>query len=240
MKNLEEFLKDQKSKSLLVVFPHPDDESVMAGGLIQVALRLGFKVTVLTLTEGIRGKIHINGRGRSVSEIRREEMAKAMSKLGVVDWIMWSFEDGKLRQTNNWKLRLRKFVEDTKPALVVTYDLSGATAHPDHISLSLELLRFYKVLNNFELLWVSFVGNAKNLMVSDKVQKYMELPEYELKLSLGESFKKWRASFFHASQRLISYLKKPWWVLAVSNRTEWYSKVRKDKRYKYKYVSFKI
>lgn len=240
VKNIEEFLKSQKNKSLLVVFPHPDDESVMAGGLILVALRLGFKVTVLILTEGIRGKIHINGKGRSVNEIRREEMAKAMSKLGVADWIMWNFEDGKLKKTSNWKVRLRKILDETKPSLVVSYDLSGVTAHPDHIALSLEILRIYKTTAFFELLWVSFAERIKDLMVSEIVSKYLEAPQYELNLSFVVAVKKWRASFYHASQRLISYLKQPWWLLAVSRRTEWYSKAKRDKKYKYRFVSFKI
>ncbi len=240
MKSIEFFLKKIKNKKLLVVFPHPDDESVMVGGLIQRAMALGFAVTVLTLTEGNRGKIYINGKGRSVTEIRRQEMALAMSILRVTDWIMWKFEDGKLRKGVVWRSRLRSFINMTKPGLVVSYDLSGVTAHPDHVSLSLEILRIYRENKNFGLLWTSFVGKRKELMVNNRAQNYLQKPKYILELNLRESFAKWRAAYSHKSQNLFGYLKSFWWVLAFGARTEWYSVAELDKKYKFKYLKFKI
>lgn len=240
MKSIDFFLKKIKNKKLLVVFPHPDDESVMAGGLIQRAMERGFEVTILTLTEGNRGKIYINGRGRSLSEIRRQEMATAMSILRVADWIMWKFEDGKLRKGFVWRSRLRSFINMTRPGIVVSYDLSGVTAHPDHISLSLELLKIYKENKSFKLLWTSFVGKRKEMMVNNKVQNYLQKPKYILELNLSESFAKWRAAYSHKSQNLFGYLKTFWWILVFGARTEWYSEAKINKKYKFKYLKFKI
>ncbi len=239
MKSIDNFLVSLKNKKVLVVFPHPDDESVMAGGLIQRLISLGFKVTVLSITEGGGGKIHINGRGRSVREIRSAEFAKAMAVLKVSDWVMWNFEDGRMRQKQDWKKRLRNFVKQMGFGLVVSYDLSGVSGHPDHISLSRDLLSLSRQ-NKFALLWVSFLGHMKEVVVNKKVQDYLVQPEYELNLTLIESWRKWRASFSHKSQALQGFLRYPWWVLVFVARREWYVVADKKKKYPFRYIEFKI
>lgn len=240
MKSVDSLLNSVTNKKMLVVFPHPDDESVMAGGIIQRAMKLGFEVTVLTLTEGDRGKIFVNGKGRSASEIRRQEMASAMSKLGVSDWIMWKFGDGKLRRTFRWRQRLADFIKDTKPGLIVSYDLSGISGHPDHIVTSLTIRKVIRKLSQVRLIWVSAADAMKKLEVDPQVEPYLHAPSLLLDLSLFESVTKWRAAFAHRSQNLKTFVKYPWWYLAIFSRSEWYSEPDRDQRYKYKYVSFKI
>jgi len=240
MTDIRKKLDKITNKRLLVVFPHPDDESVMAGGLILAALGLGWQVSVLTLTEGGSGKIHINGRGRSVREIRREEMAQAMSKLGVMDWVMWHFDDGRLQWTKTWRERLSRFVEIINPGLVVTYDLSGVSGHPDHISLSLEILRSFRKQRGFKLFWTSFEGEMEDRLVDKRVSQYLQKAVMYLDLSWWNSFRKWSAVFAHRSQNLGSYLRESMWRLVFLRRTEWYSEAKIQKRYKYKMVRFKI
>ncbi|KKT42006.1 MAG: N-acetylglucosaminyl phosphatidylinositol deacetylase [Microgenomates group bacterium GW2011_GWC1_44_37] len=225
---------------MLVVFPHPDDESVMAGGIIQRAMRRGFKVTVLTLTEGSRGKIHINGKGRSVSEIRRQEMAEAMSRLGVMDWVMWKFDDGKLKRTKKWRERLTTFIIDTHPGVVVTYDLSGVTGHPDHISASLVVLRVLRKMTGVYMLWVSFDGRMKEKIVDKRAAKYLHKPTLELNMTILEARRKWRAVFAHRSQALGGFLRSSWWLLMFWSRKEWYSEAKFEAKQRYKFVNFKI
>lgn len=240
MENLDEFLKKIDNKRLLVVFPHPDDESVMAGGLILQAINLGFEVTVLTLTEGNRGKIYINGKGRSVSEIRREEMALAMSRLGVADWIMWKFEDGRLKKTKIWKNRLENFLINNKFEVIVSYDLSGVSGHPDHIALSREIVRYVRKNESVELISPSFVGKMRNRVTDARVERYLGQPEFNLKMNFGEAFKKWRAAFAHKSQGLSGFVGLPWWLLVFVARTEWFTRFDPRKIYKYRFVKFKI
>lgn len=240
MKSIDSFLKDITNKKMLVVYPHPDDESVMAGGLIQRAVSLGFQVTVLTLTEGERGKIHINGKGRSTPEIRRQELTKAMSVLGVTDWVMWKFPDGKLRQENNWQVRLEKFILDTQPGIMVSYDLSGVTAHPDHISLAREVLRIVRKIKGTKLIWTSFEGLMKQKMVDTRVEKYLQKPDYVLDLNRQEARRKWQAVFAHRSQALGGFLGSSWWLLMFAARQEWYAEANLKEKYGYKYVPFKI
>ncbi len=240
MKKINLILDEIKTKKALVVFPHPDDESVMAGGLIQKLIQRGYLVTVLCLTEGEKGQIHVKSNGKSAREIRSAEMATAMSVLGVLDWVLWSFEDGGLRENNKWRKQLRQFVHENKFELIVTYDLSGVSGHPDHISLSKEVLNLSKSLSRTKLLWVSFAGRMKEVVVNKKVEDYLQPPEFELKLNFLESFRKWRAAFSHRSQKLQNFLGLPWWVLVFVARREWYVLVDKSKKYKYKFVGFRI
>ena len=240
MKSIDEVLKSVTNKKLLVVFPHPDDESVMAGGIIQRALSLGFEVTVLTLTEGGRGEIHVSGKGRTLTEIRRQEMAEAMSRLGVADWIMWKFDDGKLRRTQRWRERLADFIHSTSPGIIVTYDLSGVSGHPDHISAALEIHRTIRRMKGVKLLWVSFEGEMSHRVVDKRVEGYLQTPKYILEMSLSESWSKWRAVFAHKSQNLRGFLKSPWWYLVWTARTEWYSEAEPRRKYRYKFAKFKI
>ncbi len=240
MKSIDSFLKRITNKKLLVVFPHPDDESVMAGGIIQRAMKLGFEVTVLTLTEGDRGKIFVNGKGRSSSEIRRQEMALAMSRLGVADWVMWKFDDGRLRGTYKWRDRLSTFINDTVPGVVISYDLSGVSGHPDHIVTALEVRKATRKMNDTKLVWVSFAGKMKDVVVENNVVKYLQSPSHLLELSLIESITKWRTAFTHRSQNLRTFVRYPWWYLSFFARQEWYFVPANEVIYKYKHVKFDI
>ena len=76
---------------VLVLAPHPDDESIGCGGLIAA---LGENVEVLCLTDGALG---IEGKkSKEVIEIRKKEFAAAMTVLNVKYWKMLNAADGSL------------------------------------------------------------------------------------------------------------------------------------------------
>ncbi len=93
---------------LIVFSPHPDDESLGAGGLIQRVLKAGGKVKVVFITsgegfpEGVEKEHHISHPTakdyRRYGVERREEALKATSILGVKDHdvIFLGFPDGGL------------------------------------------------------------------------------------------------------------------------------------------------
>jgi LmbE family N-acetylglucosaminyl deacetylase len=101
---------------LMVFSPHPDDESLGAGGLMQRVLGLGGKVKVVFLTngdgfpEGVEKEDHIihpsAGDYRKYGEERRQEALKALGTLGVTaeDVVFLGFPDGGLCQLL-WKYR---------------------------------------------------------------------------------------------------------------------------------------
>ena len=99
-----------KNKKVLVIFPHPDDETVMAGGLIQKLISLEANISVVCLTSGDQGKIHIHGRGRSLGEIRRQEFFTAIKRLGVDQYEIFNFPDGRLKNTKVWHAPIRELL----------------------------------------------------------------------------------------------------------------------------------
>ncbi len=92
---------------LLVVVAHPDDESFGLGAVIAAFTAGGTAVHVLCLT---RGEASTLGEGvADLAEVRRGELELAGAALGVAGTTLLDWPDGHL-------------------------DVSGVTAHPDHVA----------------------------------------------------------------------------------------------------------
>lgn len=208
----------------------------MAGGFIVQAIKSGAKVKVVCLTAGDQGKIHVHGRGRSLGQIRREEFFRAMHRLGVSNFETFNFPDGKLRNTPVWRPVVADFVGHAD--LVVSYDLSGVTGHPDHIALGLELHRQARKLG--PTLWhVAPTGLLRRILAEKKVAKYLSEPEVELTLRFGERLRKWRAfnayqSQYRLSTRLLGL------ILSLLPQTEGFALFRPKQKYRFKYIHFEF
>jgi len=101
-------LKLEPTTRLLIVAPHPDDEVIGAGGLIQRAVALGLPVHVIFVTSGdgypeaLRKDLHLsNPTGEAyveMGEIRQREALRVLDGLGVSqdDVSFLGFPDGGL------------------------------------------------------------------------------------------------------------------------------------------------
>ena len=137
----------------MAVHAHPDDESSKGAATMARYVDEGVRVLVVTLTGGERGDIlnkamdipEVHGR---MPQIRRDEMAKAASILGVEHhWL--GFVDSGLPEGDPlpplpegcFALEplevpteaLVRVVRDFKPHVMTTYDENGGYPHPDHI-----------------------------------------------------------------------------------------------------------
>jgi LmbE family N-acetylglucosaminyl deacetylase len=84
------------SGRLLVLAPHPDDETLGCGGLILLARRAGMPVLIVFLTDG--GASHPGLVPREeMAAVRRREAAEAATRLEVPDFEICGFPDGRLR-----------------------------------------------------------------------------------------------------------------------------------------------
>ena len=113
---------------VLVISPHPDDESIGCGGTLRRHALRGDKVHVVFLTSGEAG-----GHGRPEDEtrsIREQEAAVAAKILGLDGIEFWSQPDGKLRATSGVIQRLRRKIRDFRPAVV--YVTHEREMHADH------------------------------------------------------------------------------------------------------------
>jgi LmbE family N-acetylglucosaminyl deacetylase len=244
MQDLLQILKSKGSgKTLMTIFPHPDDESMPVGGLLIAAKQAGWKVVVVSLTAGGAGRIHIKGNGKSLKEIRREELFKAAKVMGVDSVVVGDFNDGRLRsEVASWRKWVDTVLSEYKPQMIVTYDPSGFYGHPDHIAVSKYLLEKFKSSGNklWQLWFMAvpeiFKGRIEGM---EQVAGQMVPPTY--KLDFGKVWiKKWRAVRAHRSQNLGKGLPLPLWMFMAIFHFEWYHKVELERNYPYKYIDYKI
>ncbi|PWK89952.1 PIG-L deacetylase family protein [Fulvimonas soli] len=132
---------------LLVVAPHPDDETIAAGELIQQARAAGGAVRVLLLTDGddnpwpqrwIERRIRIGAAERQRwGRRRRAELHEALDLLGVpaadlraLGWPDMGLTALLRRPPAQWRTPLLRELDDFRPDTVVVPAL--ADRHPDH------------------------------------------------------------------------------------------------------------
>ena len=135
---------------LMVLAPHPDDESLAAGGLIQHALACGARVSVVYVTDGennpwpqraLERRVWIGPQQRAGwARRRRAEADAALRELGgdriAVHRLGWP--DGGvtwmlLEQTGLMLAMMRDLLEREQPSLLVLPDL--VDRHPDHSAI---------------------------------------------------------------------------------------------------------
>ncbi|HVN75451.1 MAG TPA: PIG-L family deacetylase [Thermoanaerobaculaceae bacterium] len=136
---------------LLVLAPHPDDESVATGGLLQHAVAVGSKVCVVFFTEGdnnpwaqraleLRWRIGASDRARFATR-RRAEVEQALAQLGVplADTRFLGFPDQGaadllLHANDLARGAIADALDELRPTVVVMPSLLDL--HPDHSALA--------------------------------------------------------------------------------------------------------
>jgi N-acetylglucosamine malate deacetylase 1 len=113
---------------VLVLSPHPDDESVGCGGTVHRHVLDGDDVRVVFVTSGEGG-----GHGSPPDETRagrRAEAAAAATILGVESFEFWDEPDGSVRATRRLTEHLRGLLHAWVPARIYTPSIGDQ--HPDH------------------------------------------------------------------------------------------------------------
>ena len=138
---------------LMTVHAHPDDESSKGAATTARYVAEGHDVMVVTCTGGEAGSILNPAMDRpevveNLTDVRREEMAKAAEILGVEHrWL--GYVDSGLPEGDPLPAlpegvfatvpieestrELVKVVREFRPHVVITYDENGGYPHPDHI-----------------------------------------------------------------------------------------------------------
>ena len=118
--------------SLLAITAHPDDESILCGGLLASCSAQGATVNLLCLTQGEHGQ----GAG-DISVCRRAELKAAADILGISSTTVLTHEDGMLPWIDSGIIcaDIIKAVHRYSPDVIVTFDEDGMYGHPDHIAV---------------------------------------------------------------------------------------------------------
>ncbi|MDQ3929779.1 MAG: PIG-L family deacetylase [Chloroflexota bacterium] len=117
---------------VLVIAPHPDDETLGCGGTIALHGRAGDHVCVLIVTDG--GSSRAGGLGREEMRLlRHDEAARAMSALGPVELMRLGLPEGKWPPGELYSA-LSALMERLKPTLI--YTTSCVDFHPEHLKVA--------------------------------------------------------------------------------------------------------
>jgi N-acetyl-1-D-myo-inositol-2-amino-2-deoxy-alpha-D-glucopyranoside deacetylase len=147
-----------RSRRMLLVHAHPDDESIGTGATMALYASQNALVTLVTCTLGEEGEVVVDELGHLASkqedrlgQHRIEELAAACEALGVTDhrylggpgrWrdsgMMGTPENDDPRSL--WQadldeavLEMVRILREVRPQVVITYDENGGYGHPDHI-----------------------------------------------------------------------------------------------------------
>ncbi|MFP3914323.1 MAG: PIG-L family deacetylase [Actinomycetota bacterium] len=138
---------------LLCFHAHPDDEVIQTGGVLAGAASRGLPTLVVTATDGAEGEVHNYDDPDSIrprlAEVRAEEVAQAMSILGVGEHAFLGYRDsGMMGEGSNlhpdcfWQAdfdeavgRMVGHIRRFRPDVMTIYDPYGGYGHPDHIQV---------------------------------------------------------------------------------------------------------
>ncbi|AWB43888.1 bacillithiol biosynthesis deacetylase BshB2 [Paenibacillus sp. CAA11] len=132
-------------RRILVVLPHPDDESFGAAGTLAMHISQGTPVTYACLTLGEMGRnmgIPPFANRVTLPEIRKEELKASCQAIGIQDLRMLGFHDKMVEFEDKEVLdgRIADLLEELQPSLVLTF-YPGYSVHPDHDACGAAVIR---------------------------------------------------------------------------------------------------
>ncbi|QXJ35587.1 PIG-L deacetylase family protein [Saccharolobus shibatae] len=155
---------------VLIVAPHPDDETLCCGGTIQIFKEMGYEVNVVIITDGRYGSPDERLRGSmELVEIRRQEALRANKILGVDNVTFLNFEDSKVSERE-------KEVEDALKSLMgdAVFSPIRFDNHADHSTIGKIVEKIFPNAY-FYIIWGSFQGGWKEIRFDIKRYKEVKL-----------------------------------------------------------------
>ena len=191
-------------KSILYIFPHPDDESFGPAGSIFQEKQKGNQVHLLTLTQGgatkMRHKLKLSI--EEMGKVRVNEMEEVKKVLQLDSMTIWDYPDGGLNfmNPNTLEAAISTYIEKIKPDVVVTYTHHGISVHPDHLCGHAVIKKIFwdmekkSYFNRLALFTVESAGGKLNVEKYNRVDCRYALSEKETAifveaLSCYESYK---------------------------------------------------
>ena len=138
--------------ALLLIYPHPDDETFSAAGTMAAAVSGGVAVTLVCATRGEAGMSGIAALDTPeiLGAVREQELRAAAAVLGVTDVRFLGYRDSGMASSpdNDDPRALIQAPEEQvvaqlvvqvraiRPATVLTFGPDGVYGHPDHLYLN--------------------------------------------------------------------------------------------------------
>lgn len=142
---------------LLAIFPHPDDETFSAAGVMSAAVERGVPVTVISTTRGEAGESSIPGLDDPdrLGVVRERELRDAMRQIGVTDVRLLAYRDSGMEGSSSAEhprafvrvsvevaaAKLVSHIRAVRPRVILTFGPEGIYGHPDHLHVHQVVLR---------------------------------------------------------------------------------------------------
>ena len=122
-------------KKVLILAPHPDDETLGCGGLIALYVSKGVDVTIAVISDGGKISHEFAAENIDIVETRERESLEAARLLGVKTTFFLKFPDGELKfRQSEIEMRVEELVRTCGPDII--FSPSPLDFHEDHIAVS--------------------------------------------------------------------------------------------------------
>ena len=126
-----------RHNNILVLAPHPDDDVIGCGGILDIYQKKGAKITIVYMTDGRKGNPNYD-EDRLVLK-RREEARRAADVIGIDELMFLDNRDTELSATPKAVKELRDILYEVKPeAVFLPFLLDN---HQDHRATNDILIR---------------------------------------------------------------------------------------------------
>lgn len=125
-------------KKILSVFAHPVDESFAVGGTVAKYVKAGWQVDLVCATKGeASSNTSHDGTGDILGSMRESELKKAADILGINTITPLGYKEDRLKELTPGTLEdpIYRAMESGIPNVVITFDPTGISNHPDHIKI---------------------------------------------------------------------------------------------------------
>lgn len=131
-------VEKMEEKHVVIIYPHPDDESFGAAGSIIQFREQGAKVTYLCGTLGEMGRNMGSpafANRETLPQIRKQELVDACEYLDI-DFQLLGYRDKTIEYEDKQEVaeHLKEIIEELAPTLVIGH-YPGYAIHPDHDAL---------------------------------------------------------------------------------------------------------
>src|SRR5262245_65103807 len=109
-------------ESAMVVFAHPDDAEIGAGGVVATWVAAGCEVTYVLCTNGDSGTADRSLTPEQLARKRADEQRAAADFMGVKNVVMLGYPDGELEDTRELLGDIVRVIRQHRPHTVFVHD----------------------------------------------------------------------------------------------------------------------
>ena len=214
---------------VVVIFPHPDDESFGASGTITKFRKEGTPVTYLCGTLGEMGRNMGNpvfANRETLSTFRRNELNEAAKQLDIgVEYLGYRDKTLEFEPREQIAKHLKERISALDASVVITH-YPGYAVHPDHDALGAAVVDAVRLMDEQDRpeIWMHAISNDSEKDLGEPDVVYDVTPYWDEKLAAIKA---------HLSQAdgMMSLIK------SQDQQSEQLERLKTERFYKYSFIS---